>query len=126
VAKWDATEGLLSQGDEVTVNGAMSGEGVKEGSFWGKVLEVQGDDADRRYLILDADGNETLWPRGVLRHRSVYRHAFIGVSGDRKHDSYSMRHFSEQEWKWLQDNNVWDDQKITAIATHSDNAAQVK
>jgi hypothetical protein len=71
-----------------------------------------------------ASGEEKWYARSALRHRKLHTEAFTGVTGDRKHDSYSMRHFSHMEFRKLAERGVFRDQLITTIATHSDNAAQ--
>ena len=129
VDQWDDEESRLDIGDEVTVNGAKSGEGIAEGSYWGRITGVGEGAADGgggdTYEVEDKDGDKALVARSVLRHRSLYRQAFVGVTGDRTHDSYSMRHFSEAEWEWLEEKDIFADQKISVIATHSDNAGTV-
>ena len=62
--------------------------------------------------------------RARLRHRVVYTKSFVGVTGDRKHDSYSMRYFVKKEFEALTSDGTFERERITKIATHSDNAAQ--
>ena len=131
VDKWDATAGPLIPGDEVTINGEMSGASVNLDAKWARVVGKEEDAQeggnnpdDERYRVVDFAGNESVCARSTLRHRVLYQQCFVGVTGDRKHDSYSMRHFSQEEWAWLVAHDVIATQKITTVATHSDNAAQ--
>jgi hypothetical protein len=56
--------------------------------------------------------------------REFSQRAFVGISEDKKHDSYSMRHFSKMEWDWLIKEDFFERENIVCVYTHSDNAAQ--
>ena len=117
------------------MHGEFSGQPKAEGAFWAKVIRAVGDYDD--YEVEDAKGEKHTIPRSELRHRVLHREAFVGTTGDRKHDTYSMRHFSELELDALcsregalkrgdgSTRNVFDEEDIRVISTHSDNAAQV-
>ena len=122
VEKWDATEGMLAVGTEVTVNGEKAGEAEAEGSHHAVVAIVHGDGS---YSVDGSKGEgRKVVQRVCLRHRVLVQHVFVGITDDGKHDSYSMQKFSEQEFKWLVDNDILKTQMITVLAQHSDNAAQ--
>ena len=100
VEKWDATVGALVSGDEVTIGGELAGEPINLEARWARVVrkietvEEGKDEAEDCYLVRDFDGNESKCSRSQLRHRVLHQQCFVGVTGDRKHDSCSMRHFS--------------------------------
>ena len=99
----------------------MAGESRNVGCFWGKVTSVDGNSG---YIVENAQGTTASFPRQTLRHRVFYTKSFVGVTGDRKHDSYAMRHFVDKELQSLLDSGVIAREMIPHIATHSDNAAQ--
>lgn len=52
------------------------------------------------------------------------KEAHAGVTGDKTHDSYSMRFFVTKMVRALKDKGVLTNELITVLALHSDNAAQ--
>ena len=76
------------------------------------------------YVVEDANGKPDTVNRVDLRLRKLHTEVFVGATGDKKHDTYSMRHFSERELESLHSRHIFEKQKITVIRTHSDNAAQ--
>ena len=120
VEEWDKEEGTLEPGAEVTVNGEKSGGGVNLAAFWARVIVVK----PTVIVVEDAKGERTEWPRRVLRHRKLRQVGFTTITGDKKHDSYAMRFFSQKEFEWLKKWDIINKQKITCVLTHSDNAGQ--
>ena len=101
----------------------MAGSPINKVSWWGTVVGKDTHNHDE-YRIRSESGTITSVKRTRLRHRKKYTKAFVGVTGDRKHDTWSMRHFSDRELLWLDRNGVLDSEGIVLIATHSDNAGQ--
>jgi hypothetical protein len=120
-ADWDSETGVLKEGEEVTVNGEKTGETFNPNSFWATIVGPDG--SEDKYLVKSANGCISSHKRVNLRHRVAKRVSFVGVTGDPLHDSYAYRHFTEREFKWLHKNDVFNKEKITLIANHSDNAA---
>ena len=117
IEEWDKTEGSLSVGDEVTANGELSRQSIAADSFWVTVMAVGSE--DNTYTVRDSDGKETTQSRRDLRRRVFHRECFMGCTGDRKHDTFSMRHFSVMEFEALAKRGVFRRQKINRICTHS-------
>ena len=92
-----------------------------ESPFWARVKCAK---PDGFYTVEDADGKEHTVHRRDLRVREFSQRAFVGISEDKKHDSYSMRHFSTMEWDWLMKDGLFERENIVCVYTHSDNAAQ--
>ena len=121
VLEWDKSTGDLDVGAEVVVDGELAGAERVEGSFWARVISRNGSS----YVVEDAAGvAHADVDRARLRHRVLYTKSFVGVTGDRKHDSYSMRYFVKREFEALTSDDTFERERITKIATHSDNAAQ--
>lgn len=72
----------------------------------------------------DKAGDVKVIHRSDLRHRVLKTMASIGVSDDPSHDSYAMRHFVESTFSMLHESGTLSNEKIHALAVHSDNAAQ--
>jgi hypothetical protein len=121
--EWDKEVGIIEVGEEVTVFGEKSGCDVNEESYWAKVIQKpESDDGD--YVLQRDDGTEETLPRKVLRHRVVKKQAHVGVTGDNKHDTYSMRHFIIETVKNIKISGTFDSENFTVLCFHSDNAAQ--
>ena len=65
-----------------------------------------------------------------MRHRVFVKQAHLGVTGDKRHDSYSMRFFVKAAMGHLSKQTVGGEpllehEMITLLTVHSDNAAQV-
>ena len=114
LSSWVATTGILKEGDEVTVE--QDGE-----SHWGVVVSGSGSGETDEYRIEDEHGEKDWVPRKSLRARVWFTVAFVGVTGDRKHDSYATEHFMSQQQQWWIDNFH---EVIHSIHIHSDNAGQ--
>jgi len=122
-AEWDKSEGALEAGAEVTVHGEKAGDAVNMASFWATVTVAPMEGSDV-YTVRDGGGKDHNVCRSELRHRAWREEAFLGVSGDKVHDSYSMRTFRSKCFDSLKDRDVLDEENIKAFCTHSDNAAQ--
>jgi hypothetical protein len=126
-AEWDKTEGDLKAGAEVTVHGEKAGNAVAMDSFWATVHAAPtagSGGSNDVYTVRDAQGELHNVCRSDLRHRVWREEAFLGVSGDKVHDSYSMRTFRTKCFESLQQRLVLENEAIKAFCTHSDNAAQ--
>jgi hypothetical protein len=73
--------------------------------------------------VVNATGVESVWPRAQLRHRVLVTRAFVGITGDKDHDSYAMQHFCNRMMQTLHKESVLATQHITRFHVHSDNAA---
>ena len=93
-SEWNLTEGELSIGDEVTVDGEMAGEEINLSSFWGVVM---GKSNGASWEIKKLDGSTDHICRTRLRLRKKRTIAFIGVSDDLSHDTYAAAHFFKRE-----------------------------
>ena len=114
---WDAREGELKEGAEVTVESTNE----QHGPFWAEVVNAQGPNGE--YTVRDAASASHVVLRSQLRARVWYTVAQIGVSNDKRHDSYATQHFlNEMIKQWL----VTDHRQfgITSVHIHSDNAGQ--
>jgi hypothetical protein len=114
-SSWAATTGALDLQSEVTVQ--IDGTD----SFWGTVVTDTGVRQAETYCIEDEHGKRHQVPRKSLRARVWYTVAMVGVTGDRKHDSYATEHFMAQQQQWWLDNFH---EPIHSIHIHSDNAGQ--
>jgi hypothetical protein len=79
------------------------------------------------YTVEDEHGRHHQMQRRFLRHRKWHTIAFIGVTSDKKHDSYATQYFMTEQQKWWQEKYV--DRKkepITSLHVHSDNASHFK
>ena len=125
--EWNKTEGSLTVGDEVTVNGELAGETINPDSFWGRVKEKI---SESEYMIVDFEGGTHNVKRENLRHRVLYTIACGGITDDKKHDKYAMQHFTFREIKYVEEYmsekfpQDLPTGKIERLFTHSDNATQ--
>jgi hypothetical protein len=127
VEDWDRTAGDIAVGAEVTAFGELSGLARRADSFWAKVEDGPTRPAGGAvdvYRVRDAKGAVHEVPRNELRVRVMIKEAHAGVTGDKIHDSYSMRFFVAKMVKALRDKGVLARNKITVLCVHSDNAAQ--
>lgn len=67
-------------------------------AFWASVLRLPGDDG--LYTVIDRSGVEHYFPRSQLRHRKLITKAFIGITDDKQHDTYSTQHFIRKELEY--------------------------
>jgi hypothetical protein len=64
--------------------------------LWAEVVGVVKEDGESDvYKVKDVNGDVHDRPRHLLRHWVWEKEAHIGVSDDKKHDSYSMQAFVE-------------------------------
>ena len=128
--EWDEIEGVLSKGDEVTVNGKMSGEPVNESSFWGMIMNENGASNNGRYRVINKDGIDHNIGRPNLRHRKIHIVATGHISDDKVHDHHAMQYFTNHELKELEQYMIQNfpddipDGHIFRLHQHSDNAGQ--
>lgn len=54
----------------------------------------------------------------------IEQQAHIGITGDKKHDSHSMRHFITDTVNNLKSTGIFDREQFTVLCFHSDNASQ--
>jgi hypothetical protein len=76
------------------------------------------------YVVTDFEGKDHCLPRKVLRHRVVIKEAHVGVTEDKKHDTYSMRYFVKATVDELKTSGVFEKERFTVLCVHSDNASQ--
>ena len=112
---WFATTGPLKAGAEVTVE---IGD-----SFWATVISGDGESEESVYAVEDESGQQHSVPRKSLRARVWYTAAFVGVTGDKRHDSYATQHFMARQLQWWQDQSNFQEE-IKSVHVHSDNAGQ--
>ena len=109
---WNARSGELKEGAEVTVEL----DGVEP--FWAQVTNCTGSAESDKCTVIDATGKECTVPRSQLRARVWHTTAQIGLTNDRKHDSYSTQHFMTEmikRWKSFGEH-------FHSLHVHSDNA----
>ena len=119
-AAWDAEVGDLPEGAEVTVHGERAGQPVNGDSFWAKVIKT---DQTGHVHVENATGEPSSHARADLRHRQHITRAFVGITGDKLHDSYQMQHWRTEMLRTLHNEGVLRTQRITHIHVHTDNAA---
>ena len=108
------------------MNGEQRPE-INEDYFWAVVTGHLGGDM---YEVEDAAGNVLSVMRERLQHRVKHTVYCAHVSDDKKHDRFSMQHFSTVELKWLEGYmkeefpNDIPEGVITHLHLHSDNATQ--
>ena len=128
---WNMTTGTLSMGDEVTVDGEMSGEEINAASFWAVVTDVSEAEKDV-YEVTDSEGKIHVVHRPRLRLRSRHSVATGHVTDDKVHDRHAMQHFTNHELKYLETymkEHYPDDipkGSISRLHQHSDNASHFK
>ena len=127
VEQWNDTECRVPVGAHVTAFGELAGSARREGSFWATVVagptRPAGGAVDV-YRVEDNEGKVHDVPRNELRQRVMVKEAHAGVTGDKTHDSYSMRFFVAKMVGALKARGVLTKEIITVLAVHSDNAAQ--
>jgi hypothetical protein len=109
---WAATSGQLKEGSEVTVEL----EGLQP--FWASVKRVGAAEGSSEYVITDSDGVEHTVKRSDLRERVWHTTAQIGVSNDKRHDSYATQSFMTmmiEQWQQFEGG-------FSSLHVHSDNA----
>ena len=108
---WQAKSGELKPGAEVTVEP----EGAEP--YWAKVVSAGAlETAD--CTVTDEAGATHIVQWSLLRARVWHTTAQIGVTNDRKHDSYSTQHFMTamiQQWLTFHE-------PVVSLHVHSDNA----
>jgi hypothetical protein len=111
---WNARSGELKEGAEVTVD--LELDGVEP--FWAQVTNCTGSAESDGCTVIDATGKEHTVPRSQLRARVWHTTAQIGLTNDRKHDSYSTQHFMTamiERWQSF-------GEAFYSLHVHSDNA----
>ena len=112
---WDQVSGKLDVGAEVTVeqSGAQP--------FWAEVVSGTGGGSGSVYRVKDAAGELHDVKREQLRARVWYTAAQVGVSNDKKHDSYATQHFITKMV------DLWKEygEAFTSLHIHSDNAGKM-
>lgn len=122
-SSWDSTDSHLARSDEVTVNGEAAGEGdINQPSYHAVVIEHL--DSGRVRVKATATGKEEEHGRSALRHRKLVTVSHCGITGDGRHDTYSMRSFMEKSLQSLHDDGTIEQQHLTRFFIFSDNAAQ--
>ena len=107
---WDATDGELEAGSEVSFVGL-------DGKYCWAEVEQLIDAAGSVYQVTDEVGNKHQCSRSELRARVWFTVAQTGVTNDQHHDSYATQHFTNQFLdQWRKDHD------ITSVHIHSDNA----
>ncbi len=111
--QWEATTGLLQVGAEVTVTS------TEHGMFYGTVVARNSEDESSMYIVGDSGGVRHQFRRGELRARVWVTVAHVGVTNDKKHDTYSTQHMMQQFLReWLTDHK----EIVHSVHIHSDNA----
>ena len=109
---WQAESGELEPGAEVTVEA----EGAEP--YWAKVV-LAGAVKTADCTVTDEAGATHTVQRSQLRARVWHTTAQIGVTNDRKHDSYSTQHFmTGMIQQWLGGFH----EPVVSLHVHSDNA----
>lgn len=131
LSSWQQSSGELPVGEEVTVDPDLVLAGLwndhSAPSYWAKVVECGGSSETAMYTVEDECGRKLQMQRKFLRHRKWHTIAFIGVTSDKKHDSYATQYFMSEQQKWWQENYVDSGKEpITRLHVHSDNATHFK
>ena len=112
LSAWGASSGQLKKGDPMTV------EIAGKEQFWATVTAEGGTDGDSKYVVTDGAGVSHPVQRADLRARVWYTTAQIGVSNDKRHDSYATQAFMTQmidQWRLFKGG-------FLSLYVHSDNA----
>ena len=127
----DAAGEALDDGTEVTVGGEQAGEPQNIEAFWATVTSHGTVDAvtgEHIYGVTDAQGVTHHVARSKLRVRKRHTHCFVGVTGDRHHDSHAMQAFTKIELDWLEEerdgSSMVMKHKLRGLFHHSDNAGE--
>ena len=118
---WQKTEGALEKGAEVTVEDPSVTD-----SFYATVVNEGGAAYETdEYIVRDENGtSHGPFQRRYLRHRKWYTWAFVGITGDKKQDSYATQHFITMILSWLHATVIVTGlETATRLYIHSDNAA---
>ena len=127
---WLHRSSVLSKGTEVTVEPeGLSQPGSLEpakGSFFATIHSggiAEGEDVI--YVVEKADGTVVGGlERARLRHRKAHTTAFVSVTDEKRHDSYTTQHFLNKQFEaWR---SMVDLTKFWAWVGHSDNASHFK
>ena len=120
MSAWSATTGSLNAGAQVTVElgGVQGGRTV-----WATVISGDGESEDSLYEVEDESGHRHTVQRKSLRARVWHTIAFVGVTGDKRHDSYATQHFLGRQLQWWKTpSNL--QEEVLSVHMHSDNARQ--
>ena len=112
LSAWEASSGQLKKGDQVTV------EIAGREQIWAAVTAEGGADGDSKYVVTDGAGVSHPVQRADLRARVWYTTAQIGVSNDKRHDSYATQAFMTEmidQWRQFEGG-------FSSLHVHSDNA----
>ena len=110
----------IKEEDEVTV------EIPGRSAFWAEVIKVEKIGAHKWYTVQDENGTITdKLSRACIFKRVWVSIAYVGFTGDKKHDSYATQHFMD---KCFQDIHARLERRYPGYtfpkaAIHSDNAA---
>jgi hypothetical protein len=115
LSTWVKPTGTFMVGAEVTIEPAESIQ------FWATVVSGDGKTAESLYVVEDQVGQKHTVKRELLRARVWYTVAQVGVTGDKKHDSYATQFFMTRQQQWWKDNF---NGAVTSVHIHSDNAGQ--
>ena len=88
--------------------------------FWAAVATEGGADGESKYIVTDGAGVPHHVRRADLRARVWYTTAQIGVTNDKRHDSYATQAFMTQminQWKQFEGG-------FSSLHVHSDNAGK--
>ena len=121
-SEWKKTTGALKEGAEVTVEAPD----VAKGGFYATVSsEDGGAEESAEYMVKDEEGaTKGPYERRHLRSRKWRTWAFVGVTGDKKQDSYATQHFIKTILAWLHAALIVTGlESIIRFYIHSDNAA---
>ena len=99
-SEWNKTTGDLEEGGKVTVNGDMSGASINMDPFWAKITGIL---KDNKYTMLDGGGKVHTFPRAVLRFWKPHTYAAGHISDDKKHNPRTMQHFTNNQWKRVEE-----------------------
>ena len=98
----------------------MTVEGAGGGPYWATVATEGGADSDSEYVVTDAAGAPHTVRRADLRARVWHTTAQIGITNDKRHDSYATQAFMSKMIKqWQQFEGGF-----LSLHIHSDNAGK--
>jgi len=114
-----ATTGELTSGTEVTVELPS-----QKTPFFAIVKSGLGSNEGSLYEVESLTGDRHTVQRQYLRERKWHTVAFVGVTGDKKQDSYATDFFIKKELEWWESKYVKPNvEPVTMLYTHTDNAA---
>ena len=131
LSSWQKSSGQLMVGEEVTVDPELVLAELwgnhSEPSYWATIVKAGGSHEKSLYTVEDEHGTKHQMQRKFLRHRKWHTVAMIGVTSDRKHDSYATQYFMTEQQKWWEEKYVKTKKEpITTLHVHSDNATHFK